>query len=172
MAEAGQLSFLTAVALAETIGDQLGAVTLKWPNDVLLDEAKLAGILLEASGGATLDAVVIGIGVNLASAPDGLSYATTCLAARGDTPPSPTAFLGRLASHLEVWIRRWESLGFAPVRVAWLSRAGRLGRPMTVSVGERRTVGAFAGLADDGALMIETADGVTSIHAGDVTLGR
>ncbi len=136
--------------------------TIKWPNDLLHQGAKLAGILLERAG----DAVAIGIGVNLAHAPEKLDRPVTSLAAAGSAP-DPAAFLEALADSFARWLGRWRSEGLAPVRSAWLSAAHPIGTALSTSAGD----GLFDGLDETGALRLRLADGTARvIHAGDVFL--
>ena len=123
-AQAGQWSLIAGVALAEAVAAAVpdAALTLKWPNDLLLDDAKLAGVLIDsaASTSGTLDWLVIGIGVNLASAPNLPDRRTACLGATG---PSPERLARSILSHLDLWHARVAVEGFTPVRTAWLNWA-------------------------------------------------
>lgn len=146
-----------------------GAATLsiKWPNDLLIDGAKLTGILLERSG----DAVVIGIGVNLAHHPETLDRPTTSLAAHGVTV-APAPFLESLAEIFARWLARWRSEGLAPVRTRWIERAHPKGTALSARTGDGAVVqGLFDGLDDNGALILRLAGGGRHVmHAGDVFL--
>jgi BirA family transcriptional regulator, biotin operon repressor / biotin---[acetyl-CoA-carboxylase] ligase len=153
------LALVAAVALHEVVRRHAPEARIKWPNDLLVDGAKVAGILLERHA----DAVVIGFGVNLATHPEDLGRPATSLG----TPLAPDAFLERLAGALRDWLERWRSEGFAPVRSAWLDVAHPVGTPL-VSNG---TEGFFDGLDESGALRLRLANGATRIiHAGDVFL--
>lgn len=154
--EAGQWSLLAGVALAETVDALLGddpALSLKWPNDLLLDEAKLAGILVDSTAGkGALDWVVIGIGVNLAVAPEVADRRTTCLAAR-IAPPEPETMAALLLARLAYWRDVQAEQGFAPIRAAWVRWGAR--RP------------GFAGLEADGSLCPELPSRPTLQQAGE-----
>jgi BirA family transcriptional regulator, biotin operon repressor / biotin---[acetyl-CoA-carboxylase] ligase len=179
--QAAQLSMVAGAALADALR-RLGpprdlAVTLKWPNDVLLGGAKAAGILLEAGGGGPGGGcawLVVGTGVNVASCPpaDLLPYPATCLAREGFERPTVEGLLAAYLAALDVWLARWLTQGFAPVRAAWLARAHGLGGAVTLRLvagagGELR--GRFAGLSEDGALQLSQEDGgLRRITAGDV----
>lgn len=141
---------------------------LKWPNDLLLDGAKLAGILVEREGAQA----VVGFGVNLAHAPPIPGRPTAALAeATGMAPPAPGGFLDRLAADFRLWLERWRQEGFAPVRDAWLAHAHPLGAALDVQRGEHQLRGQFRGLDDDGGLLLETAAGERlTIRVGDVTI--
>ncbi|MDA0654707.1 MAG: biotin--[acetyl-CoA-carboxylase] ligase, partial [Proteobacteria bacterium] len=134
------------------------AAQLKWPNDVLVAGRKLAGILLEADG----DALVAGIGVNVASHPDG----ATSLAREGAAVAVPSLLTG-IATAFQGWLERWEVAGFTPVRAAWLHRAVGLGGAVQVRLADQTLSGTFTALDEGGALVL---DGGRRILAGDVTL--
>ncbi|MFM9976911.1 MAG: biotin--[acetyl-CoA-carboxylase] ligase [Sphingomonadaceae bacterium] len=139
-------------------------LVLKWPNDLRADGAKVAGILLERHG----DAVVIGIGVNLAHHPALPERPTTSLAALGiDGTVDET--IAALADAMARWTAIWRA-DLAAIRIAWLARAHPLGTALSVAVPEGgRIDGAFAGLSADCALQLRVAGGaVRSIHVGDV----
>jgi BirA family transcriptional regulator, biotin operon repressor / biotin---[acetyl-CoA-carboxylase] ligase len=163
------LALVVAVALVDVVHAYAPgvAVTIKWPNDLLIDGAKLAGILLERAG----DAVVVGIGVNLAHHPEGLDRPVTNLSVHGHQV-DPAAFTEDLATGFARWVARWRSEGIAPVRVAWLSAAHPLGTALVANLGDGDAIeGLFDGLTEDGALRLRLADGaVRVIHAGDVFL--
>jgi BirA family transcriptional regulator, biotin operon repressor / biotin---[acetyl-CoA-carboxylase] ligase len=163
------LALVAAVALVEAVRAYAPEVTvvIKWPNDLLIGGAKLAGILLERAG----DAVVVGIGVNLAHHPEGLDRPVTNFAAHGHHI-DPAAFCEDLAACFARWVARWRSEGLAPVRAAWLSAAHTAGTALVANLGDGDGVqGLFDGLTADGALRLRLADGaVRVIHAGDVFL--
>lgn len=142
-------------------------LVIKWPNDLLLDGAKLSGILLERAG----EAVVIGIGVNLAHHPDLADRPTTSLAAHA-TAPAPPAFLEVLAETFARWLARWRSEGLDPVRLRWLDRAHAPGTALIARLPHGDAIeGLFDGLTADGALILRLASGARRvIHAGDVFL--
>jgi BirA family biotin operon repressor/biotin-[acetyl-CoA-carboxylase] ligase len=148
-------------------GGTANVLQIKWPNDLLLDGAKLSGILLERAG----DAVVIGIGVNLAHHPTDLDRAVTSLAAHGGVP-DPADFLETLADAFARWLGIWRGEGLAPVRVRWLDRAHPAGTALTARLPDGSAIdGLFQGLDDAGALILRLADGATRvIHAADVFL--
>ncbi len=149
------------VALAPDVGP-----TLKWPNDLLIDGAKCAGILLERSG----NSVVIGIGVNLVTAPELPDRPTAALADKG-ARLDRDRFADALAVAMvdAIWI--WRQEGAASIVRAWLPLGHSVGTPLRVS--EQQVDGVFDGLAADGALRLRRADGaIMLVHAGDVELNR
>jgi len=160
---APSLALLAAVALHEVVSIYAPATQIKWPNDLLFNGAKLAGILLERQG----DAVILGFGVNLAHHPQGLDRPVTSLAALAGMAPEPGPFLEILSRSFSRWLARWREEGLAPVRRAWLEAAHPLGTALATSEGE----GLFDGLDEDGALRLRLADGsLRVIHAGDIFL--
>lgn len=157
------LALVSAVALHEAASIYSPAVRIKWPNDLLADGAKLAGILLERAG----DSVVIGFGANLAHHPEGLERPVTSLARLTGAAPEPGVFIELLSETFARWLSRWRGEGMAPVRRAWLAAAHPIGTALSTSEGE----GLFDGLDEDGALRLRLADGTLRIiHAGDVFL--
>jgi BirA family transcriptional regulator, biotin operon repressor / biotin---[acetyl-CoA-carboxylase] ligase len=175
-AQAAQLSFVAALAVAEAVeGAFEGAaarptVRLKWPNDVLLGGAKAAGILLESvpETSAGDGFVIVGIGVNVASYPRDVGYAATSLQAAGGRS-DVAALLGGIGKHWLAWLDRWRKDGFQPVRAAWLDRAAGLGARTRVRVGNDIIEGVFEGLDASGAMVLALADGGRRpIPAGDV----
>lgn len=167
---AASLALVAGLAVYEAVLPNLAEqpqLQLKWPNDLLLTGAKLAGILLERAG----DAVIVGIGVNLASAPDVEGRATTALAPHGPAPERDF-FAAQLAFHLDREIERWRGFGLEPLVARWLAAAHPKGTRLDVhGPGERPVSGTFAGLTSEGALRLRLADGSERvIHAGDVSL--
>jgi BirA family biotin operon repressor/biotin-[acetyl-CoA-carboxylase] ligase len=168
--QAATLALVAAVALEEVVSAYLprkGAVAIKWPNDLLLDGAKLSGILLERAD----DAVVIGMGVNLAHHPTDLERPATSLAAHGATP-DPADFLETLADAFERWLGIWRVEGLAAIRTRWLERAHASGTALTARLPDGSAIdGLFQGLNGEGALILRLADGSSRvIHAADVFL--
>ncbi|MSP20500.1 MAG: biotin--[acetyl-CoA-carboxylase] ligase [Alphaproteobacteria bacterium] len=162
-APSAQVSFVAAVALAEAVESQGRPVQLKWPNDVLIAGAKVAGILLEG----TSSALVLGTGVNIESAPPvGTSLRAHNIGA------SVATMLQSYLKALKSWLARWERDGFAPVRDAWLQRAIGVGQSIEVRLPAETLPGTFDGLDADGVLLLGTPGGVRRIAAGDVFLVR
>lgn len=174
--QAGTLSFVAALSVADLVADRAaGDVRLKWPNDVLIEGAKVAGILLESAaepGSDRLAWIAIGIGVNLRWAPEGTPYPATTVAAYGGTAPEPEAALEILAGAFERWSDLWLREGFAPIRAAWLARAKGVGEAIEVRLPAETLHGRFAGLDASGALLLEGEGALTKpIAAGEVFWG-
>lgn len=170
-----QLGFVAGVSLhiaAEALVGSEG-ITLKWPNDLLVDSGKASGILVE---GASLQdgrlAVVIGIGINVREAPEGTPYPARALAVRRpdlDADAMFAALADAMAQTLALWNR---GAGFAAVRTAWLSRAGGLGSRITVRRPGGDLTGIFRDLDADGRLLLDVEGRTMPIEAGDVFFNR
>lgn len=172
-AMAAQLGFAAALAVGEAALPLLPAGTrlaYKWPNDVLVEGGKVSGILLEsqAAAGGRLDWLVVGIGVNLASYPENVESRAISLAAAGARAVAPEAMLEAVARPFYHWHERWRAEGFAPLRAAWLDRASGLGEEIRVRLQGSDTRGRFAGLDEEGALLLDEGQGKRRIAAGDV----
>ncbi|MFO1151449.1 MAG: biotin--[acetyl-CoA-carboxylase] ligase [Alsobacter sp.] len=172
-----QIGFVAAVALHQALAEVAGLpparLALKWPNDLLLDGAKLAGILVEgttapgAAGQGDL-AVVLGFGVNLVAHPTDTPYPATDCAAAG-VPVSRSALFAALADRIMHVLGLWrEGSGFAEVRLEWLRRTQGLGKPILVRRPEGDRRGTFRDLDHEGRLLLEDSAGLTVIQAGDV----
>ena len=179
-AEAAQVTFVAALAIADLLDAWAPAslVTIKWPNDVMLAGQKASGVLVESgaheSGGLWL---AVGIGINLVSAPEGTERPATALAhhLRGDaaSPPSTEVAAAKLAEAFNVWMTRWETLGFQPILDAWSARTAGLDGPAVARLGRETIEGRAEGVASDGALKLRLADGsLRLISAGDVFFGE
>jgi len=165
--EVAQLSFAAALAVCDALPGP-GAPRCKWPNDVLIDGRKVAGILLESeAAGDNVAALIIGFGINLKSHPEGTATPATSLAAVG-VRTTPGTVLGDLCRRFLPWYETWRERGFAPLREAWLGRAHGLGGEIRVRQGALETRGRFVDLDASGALVLETGEGRRHIPAGDV----
>jgi BirA family biotin operon repressor/biotin-[acetyl-CoA-carboxylase] ligase len=145
-----------------------GQAQIKWPNDVLVDGAKIAGILLERAG----DAVVVGVGVNVTGHPTGLDRPVTSLAAQGAGDAEAGMLVQRLAELFGHWLSVWRAQGLDPVRTHWLLNAHPKGAAMRVIQPDGEVVeGAFDTLDQQGMLILRLANGdARAIHAGDTLL--
>jgi len=165
-ARLSELGFIVALAAADAVDAMLpgGRARLKWPNDVLIDAGKIAGILVEI---VEDNAAVIGIGLNVAHAPTAAPYPVTCLRDAGANT-SPQAALMHLLSALEHRLAHWAKHGFAHAREAWLARGPTPGEMIRVRIGTRIDAGRFAGLDADGALLLAEGGATRRVVAGDV----
>jgi len=175
--EAAQVSFVAALAAAELADACLGpdVARLKWPNDVLAHGKKAVGILVES--GSRPDGrlwLAVGIGVNLAHAPENLERPATSFAEHMvGKPPEPLAALEVLADRFEAWRQAWATQGFAAVAAGWTARALGLGEACEARLPNRTVRGVAEGMDPDGALRLRLPDGgLERITAGDVFFGE
>jgi BirA family biotin operon repressor/biotin-[acetyl-CoA-carboxylase] ligase len=174
LSEAAGVSFVAALAVADLVEAAVPdvAVTLKWPNDVLLAARKVAGLLVESGarpGGGLW--IAVGAGVNLASAPPDMHPAVAAVADYAE-PPSPDDALEHLAERMADWLALWNEDGLAPILAAWTARAAGIPGACTVRLPRETVEGHAEGLDSDGALRLRLADGRTRlITAGDVFFG-
>jgi len=165
-----QRSFVAALALADVL-EALGVadVSLKWPNDVLVQERKVAGILLAASEGA----IVVGMGVNLVACPHPSDMPEGAVAPISlkevlYSPPSAEEFLELLANAFLQREREMRAYGFAPIREAWLGKAARIGEVIHARLSEATLSGTFKTIDETGALVLGTENGPVSLPAAEV----
>lgn len=180
-AQAALASFVAALAVYDAVRTLCGpqaSLSLKWPNDVLLNGGKLSGILLESSGsGLGVVALAVGIGINLTDAPEPAQVevgAVRPVSLAGETgiAPSQDEMLDALAAAFDHWWRQLQTYGFAPIRNAWLARAAKLGETLTARHGTGQTVGRFEGIDETGALILMTSRGRVTIAAADIHFGE
>jgi len=176
LADCSQLSFVAALAAAETLEGIVDDkdISCKWPNDVLCGGKKIGGILLEAF--TTMDEfgkerqwVVVGVGINVDSHPEHVMFPATCLRQEGVEIISAKIVLSRFIHNFiheyDIWVKK----GFVPVHKAWMERAYRLGHATEVIVGENQLDGVFDGIDPSGRLLLKAPSGaITGITAGDV----
>ncbi|WP_300016796.1 biotin--[acetyl-CoA-carboxylase] ligase [uncultured Roseobacter sp.] len=170
-------SFVMSLALHRAFVEVCGradAFALKWPNDVLLRGGKVAGILLESTGqGAAMGPLAIGVGVNLVAAPvadEVEAGAVQPVSLRGETgiTVGPEAFLDALARAYAPLEQQFTTLGFAPIRAAWMEHAARLGETIIARTGREEITGTFEDVDADGNLLLRTPKGLRAIAAADV----
>jgi BirA family biotin operon repressor/biotin-[acetyl-CoA-carboxylase] ligase len=173
-ADAALRSFFAANAVYEALAMNVerDRLALKWPNDVLLDGGKVAGILLESVGTAkSLDWLAIGIGVNLVDPPEGVrdaAFPPIGLEQAGGTPMDPDELLSLLASNMETEERLFDAMGFGPIRKNWLRRAARLGEVITARTAREEITGRFETIDEAGQLVLQTPNGQVRIPAADI----
>ncbi len=161
--DVGMWALLAGVAVAEALA--AFGVVLKWPNDILWHGMKLGGILVESqAAGDALDFVVIGVGLNLAHAPELDDRKAASLKGALSPDDAAQAVLARLA----YWRGVQAVQGWAPIRAAWLAYALPLGAAMTLRQGDHQHCGAFAGLADDGSLLLNIGGQAKTFTSGEI----
>lgn len=170
---AGQLSFVTGLALSAAIEPYLTGQkkTLKWPNDILIDGKKCAGILLESQMTAEgiVDALVIGMGVNIMAPPEG-RVGLKELA--GERRLAIHRFRDEVLAQIAEYYEGWKLKGFEPVREEWLKQAHGLGHTISARLPDRTEKGIFRGIDPAGALLLEVEKGKEiAIRAGEVYFG-
>ncbi|CAK0763910.1 BirA family transcriptional regulator, biotin operon repressor / biotin---(acetyl-CoA-carboxylase) ligase [Azospirillaceae bacterium] len=177
-----ELSFVMALSVGRAVMDAMEMssssvrLSYKWPNDVLLDRCKVAGILLETDivGVADVEWVVCGVGVNIQSFPTQTEYPAGSLWAAGcDCSVTPAFVLERLLLHFAYWLEEWRNCGFEPIRNAWKHNAQGIGQGITVRLPNQTIYGRFVDVSDDGALILQE-DGRTELRriaTGEVFFG-
>ena len=176
LTQASQLSFVAAIAVFDTLCfmlPQTAKINMKWPNDILVDGKKIAGILLESSAcGDTLDWLVVGVGVNVATSPDKVSFPTTSLHESGNPHTSAEGVLEQFTVNFKRVMEEWSKEGFSPVRKRWLKFAWCLGEKIEVKTEQELFQGSFTGLDETGAMILEISEGEKlTLTAADVILG-
>lgn len=177
-----QLSLITGVAAFDALRELIAAggstdtsrLRLKWPNDVLLEEAKLGGILIESTTVAGGVVAAIGIGINIGVAPSAAGR-TTAAVGQLVANVTPRVLLTAIDQHLRRLLAVWNAGGgFSLIRMQWLERAGRIGEPIEVNTGKETIRGVFAGIDETGALLVDSVRGqlhdLRRITFGDVSL--
>lgn len=171
-----QLSLVAGLAVFDAVAAAMGEASsarlrLKWPNDLLVGDAKISGILLESSPGAHPGShwVVMGIGINIAEAPGIIGRETTSLAAEG-AAVTREEVMQHLARAMASWLGVWrDGGGIAEVRQAWLDRGPAVGEAIAVRQGSRQLEGLYRGLDEEGALRLVDASGaLRTISTGEV----
>ena len=174
-ARTAEIGFVAVNAVVDTVRAMLPArvtVHAKWPNDVLVDGAKVSGMLLESAplGGGPAEWLVVGIGINLRHHPEETPYPAISVAEAGGTPLSPEEAAGALWGHFRRGLETWRASGFAPVRGSWRTNAAGIGESVTIRLDRETLSGVFMDLDTDGALILSQETGTRRIAAGDLFL--
>ena len=173
-ASAALRSFMAANAVFEALAMKVDRdrLAVKWPNDVLLDGGKIAGILLESTGaGGQVDWLSIGIGINLIAVPDGVrdaAFPPVSLAGEGGQSCDEHEMLSLLATNMATEEKLFAELGFGPIRESWLRKAARLGEVITARTDRETFTGTFETVDEAGQLVLHTPKGRVTIPAADV----
>ena len=167
-ADAGQWALLAAVALLEALEAAAPGlvIRLKWPNDVMLDDRKLGGVLIDTAlaPDGRLAWLVIGFGANLAVAPELVEHTPAAL----PNAPDPARVAVSTLDRVGHWHGTVRQDGFAPARRAWLDRGPALGAWLRLRIDGRLLGGTFAGLSDTGALLLQSGGRVRAFATGQV----
>jgi BirA family biotin operon repressor/biotin-[acetyl-CoA-carboxylase] ligase len=171
---AAQLGFVAALALGgalRAILPRIEGLAYKWPNDVLINGRKIAGILLESET-VTPDKVsfvVVGVGVNLMVSPQGTEFTASSIVEEGLGEVLPEVMLEEFAASFQSWNMRWRADGFAPVRASWLAATAiARGEPIQVRIDAAGLCGRFLDIDHEGNLLLDCAGECRRIAAGDV----
>lgn len=164
LSQVSQLSFVIALAVGNTIIPFLAKPDLlsyKWPNDLLLQKEKVAGILIETEshGGQQAEACIIGIGLNLNSVPNHPAYPVTALRNYSTLTLDHEVLFYELLMQIKKLYQIWQQEGFVPIREAWMERAHGLGQEMVITIGTQKVRGQFIGLSPEGALLLKEENG-------------
>ncbi|SFS94932.1 biotin--[acetyl-CoA-carboxylase] ligase [Marininema halotolerans] len=169
-----QLTLLTSVAITRALRKQTNLpIQIKWPNDLLIHGKKVCGILTELRGEQDqVHYVVQGIGINVNATesvwPEELRPIATSLAIEGGRTFSRPELIGAICGELETLYDGYLSYGFTPIRILWEEYAGMLGQEVTARTGQGSVKGIAKGLAETGALLLETHTGVQTIFSSDI----
>lgn len=171
IADGAQLGFVAGLATQAAVADFGVEARLKWPNDLLIDGAKLSGVLLEGWSVGGKFAVGVGIGVNLAAHPDDLPYPAAHLAELAGRPITVRDFVERLVVRFDEALALFaRGAGFAEVRVRWLNLAAGLGGPLRATTPAGVREGQFAGLDPRGRLLLRVQDAIETVESADIAL--
>ena len=170
LAEIPQLALIAGLAAAEAVRDAACLYpSIRWPNDLLLNGRKVAGILVEARNGA----VVVGIGLNVSTDPAHLPAEATSLAAAGSSSCSREDVVVGLCRRLAAWYDVWTAQGFGPVREALRPWMGHFGQPVHLTIGSQRFEGTASDVDESGRLLVRLDSGIIrAFEMGEVTLLR
>jgi len=168
-----QLSFVAALGMADAVATAVpkgSFVRCKWPNDVLVEGKKVAGILLESQAPSLggIDWLIVGAGLNIAHFPDDSEYPASSLLAEGAKGVAPESMLQTFCLRFLAGMVTWKNLGFEPIRRAWIKRAAGLGEEVRVRLAHETLSGVFQELDEDGALILLHNGIERRITAGDV----
>ena len=168
------ISFVSAVAMCDSLGALLPPmveVRVKWPNDILINQRKCCGFLVESSSDSNGNVkwVIMGAGVNVESFPENVDYPATSLSFEGSPNLALREVLLSFLRHFKRWKNIWEEEGFSPIREAWMERSIGMGKRITANLVEASYTGIFSDLNADGSLLMITDGGKkVVITSGDI----
>jgi BirA family biotin operon repressor/biotin-[acetyl-CoA-carboxylase] ligase len=162
-----QLSFVAAVCLGLVLAElsnDAKRINYKWPNDILIDDKKVAGILLESDAGF----VILGIGVNIKSHPQNTNYPACNLEDQGFAIDDKINLLKKFLDNFSNLYQKWQDFGFTPIRNLWLNQAYNLNKEINVNLPNKSLRGVFKNLDEQGNLVLETDKKIQLITSGEV----
>lgn len=169
-----EISLVASLAISDVITQLIPdthTVQIKWPNDILVNGAKIAGLLLETLHIQTATPKLsLGIGVNVVSNPVVERYETCCIHGLGGAITA-TDILPMIVSRFNHWIQSWQQHGTATIVSLWVPRAYGMGQSIRVRTPTTEIFGIFNGVSDTGELLLQTTNGVIPINAGEVVFG-
>lgn len=168
----GHLSFVISLGIASFLEEKIGGhtkISLKWPNDVLVNGSKISGLLLESGfkKEGRLDFIIVGIGLNVKHAPD---YAC-CLGDFVDVSEDLEEIVRELLTEISSYYQSYLKNGFSVIRESWLKKAHGIGKEITVNMPSKQLFGIFHGIDQNGVLILKTDQEESPIHMGDVFFG-
>lgn len=166
------LTMAMALAVTESLNSLCISASPKWPNDVLVDNRKICGILSERIDLQGITGVIIGIGLNINMTPEealAIDRPATSVSIESGTTHEPAHMLTHILPSLECWIKKWENGGFSAISSSWTEKAGPIGKPLCVHDGEIKKKGTLAGFGNHGELLLQTEAGIETIWSGDVS---
>lgn len=170
--DAGQISFVVAVAMARAVKEAVGAdvsLTLKWPNDVLINDKKCAGLLIESEvDDGKLSWLALGIGANVLSSPVDEGISIQDVAGDKQVPIHP--FRDLVLKHFAEAYEAWQKTGFAPIREEWLENAHGLNQKLKVNIPGHEKEGVFKGIDETGALLLDIDGREEKIYSGEIVM--
>jgi BirA family biotin operon repressor/biotin-[acetyl-CoA-carboxylase] ligase len=166
------LTMAAALAVTGFLNARGIAAAPKWPNDVLVGNKKICGILSERVEHKGNTGIIVGIGLNVNMTSEeaaAIDRPATSMLIEGGKAHEPANVLEALFPLLDHWIGAWEQGGFPAIRTIWTEKAGPIGKPLSVHDGNTKKSGTLAGFGDHGELLLQTAIGPETIWSGDVT---
>lgn len=166
------LTMSAALAVTDLLNAKGIRAVPKWPNDVLVGDRKICGILSERVEHGARRGIIVGIGINVNMSSEeaaGIDRPATSILIEIGQSCDPARLLEELLPQLEFWINRWQSGGFPAIREIWIEKAGPIGKRISVHDGDIRVSGVLAGFGECGELLLETEAGIETIWSGDVS---
>ncbi|MBN2684423.1 MAG: biotin--[acetyl-CoA-carboxylase] ligase [Pontiellaceae bacterium] len=165
------LTMAVALAVSDYLNSRGIRAAPKWPNDVLVGEKKICGILSERVEQNSEQGIIVGLGLNVnmtEAEATSIDRPATSILIEDSRSIAPAEVLEELLPQIDFWISRWKNGGFKAIREIWTEKAGPLGKPLSVHDGDLRKTGTLAGFGEHGELLLKTESGLETIWSGDV----